>query len=157
MMAVEEGHEGIVAKDRTCPYLPGGRTTAWSKVVRVPREEFVVVGWVASSNDAARPGALVVASRATPMGALEFAGLVGRGIGIRERELLHTTFLTRHSEGPTALDVPPHPAIHHVVPNVVVEIAHDGTSIDHLLRSPRFLGIRPDRDPNSVVRDPQWS
>ncbi|MCW2960711.1 MAG: ATP-dependent ligase [Thermoleophilia bacterium] len=155
--ALEAGHEGIVAKRTASHYTSGERDSAWRKVVRMPREEFVVVGWIPSLDDAARPGALAVASRTSPGMPLEYVDMIERGIGIREREMLHTSFLTRYSEAPTAIGMPATPGMQFVKPDIVIEVAHNGSSIDHQLRSPRFLGVRPDRDPISVARDPYWA
>ncbi|MCW2956353.1 MAG: polymerase LigD, ligase domain protein [Thermoleophilia bacterium] len=155
--AIEAGHEGIVAKRGASRYQAGGRDGMWCKVVRMPREEFVVVGWMPSADDTARPGALAVASRTNAGAPLEFVGMVERGIGIRERELLHTEFLTRYSEVPTAIGLPSLTSMSHLKPDLVVEVAHNGSTIDHALRAPRFLGLRPDRDPLTVARDPFWT
>src|SRR6478672_2896574 len=41
----EQGLEGIMAKVRSAPYLPGRRATTWLKVKNIRRTSAVVVGW----------------------------------------------------------------------------------------------------------------
>ena len=41
----EQGLEGIMAKVRSAPYLPGRRVTTWLKVKNIRRTSAVVVGW----------------------------------------------------------------------------------------------------------------
>ena len=43
--APQQGLEGIVAKQRTSPYLPGERAPTWLKVKIRPEQELVVGGW----------------------------------------------------------------------------------------------------------------
>jgi bifunctional non-homologous end joining protein LigD len=45
--ARERRLEGIMAKDRRSPYLPGRRSDAWRKVKIRPEQELVVGGWTA--------------------------------------------------------------------------------------------------------------
>lgn len=155
-LAVAAGHEGLIAKRGQAPYEPGQRANSWCKIRRQPREELVVVGWSAAPDDASRPGSLEVASRRAPGEPLVWAGRVASGIGERERELLHGLFLTRHSDAPTAVGVPERTSIHHLVPELVVEVVHSGWDPHGHLQRPGYLGIRPDRDPRTVVRDPMW-
>jgi len=150
------GHEGMVAKVGHSAYVPGMRDVAWRKVRLRPREEFVVAGWFASREDAARPGSLVIATRPSLHAPLEFAGRVTAGIGERERELLHSIFLTRSSDQPTAIGVPQLASLRHVQPQLVVDVAHAGWNAAGELQQPHYLGLRPDRSPESVVRDPTW-
>jgi len=150
--SVRAGHEGVVAKIGASAYTPGNRDAAWQKARRVPREEFVVVGWVASPDDAARPGALVLATRSAPHAPLEFAGITrAGGIDDREREVLHTIFLTRFAEQPTALGVPSANSIHHLHPELVVDVEFAGVDEHGRPKTPSYVGLRPDRDPMSVV------
>jgi hypothetical protein len=59
------GLEGIMAKDRRAPYLPGKRTDRWQIKIR-PKQELVVGGWVKGTGKAVDLGALLVESTRTP-------------------------------------------------------------------------------------------
>ena len=54
------GLEGIMAKDRRSPYVPGKRTDRWQKVKIRPEQELVVGGWVTGTGTAVDLGALLV-------------------------------------------------------------------------------------------------
>src|SRR5438309_1849790 len=42
---LERGLEGVVAKHRQSPYVPGQRSPFWLKVKAVKSDDFVVIGW----------------------------------------------------------------------------------------------------------------
>ncbi|HEV2477845.1 MAG TPA: hypothetical protein VGX22_15010, partial [Candidatus Dormibacteraeota bacterium] len=42
---LERGLEGVVAKHRLSPYVPGQRSPFWLKVKAVKSDDFVVIGW----------------------------------------------------------------------------------------------------------------
>ena len=43
---LERGLEGVVAKHKQSPYVPGQRSPFWLKVKAVKSDDFVVVGWM---------------------------------------------------------------------------------------------------------------
>ena len=53
--AKARGLEGIMAKDRRSPYLPGVRSKAWQKVKIRPEQELVVGGLDARDRRRRRP------------------------------------------------------------------------------------------------------
>src|SRR5205823_14392642 len=71
------GLEGIMAKDRRSPYLPGQRTDRWQKIKIRPEQELVVGGWVKGTGKAVDLGALLVGVHED--GVLRYAGKVGAG------------------------------------------------------------------------------
>ncbi len=73
-----QGLEGVVAKRRTSPYLPGRRSDDWRKLKHVRRTSAVVAGWKPGEGGrAGRIGSLLLGQHG-PSG-LEFAGHVGTG------------------------------------------------------------------------------
>ncbi len=48
--AQDLGLEGVVAKRRDAPYLPGARSAAFTKVKLTGRMEFVIAGWTAGEG-----------------------------------------------------------------------------------------------------------
>ena len=75
--ARQRGLEGIMAKDRWSPYLPGKRTDRWQKVKIRPEQELVVGGWVTGTGKAVDLGALLVGVH--ERGGLRYAGKIGAG------------------------------------------------------------------------------
>ena len=93
------GLEGIMAKDRRSPYVPGKRTDRWQKIKIRPEQELVVGGWVKGTGKAVDLGALLVGVYED--GALRYAGKVGAGFTNGNRaELLAAV-------APLAADEPP--------------------------------------------------
>ena len=80
------GLEGIMAKDRRSPYLPGERTDRWQKVKIRPEQELVVGGWAKGTGTAVDLGALLVGVYED--GGLRYAGKVGAGFTDSRAELL---------------------------------------------------------------------
>ena len=81
------GLEGIMAKDRRSPYVPGARSMAWQKVKIRPEQELVVGGMTRGTGKAVELGALLVGVYED--GALRYAGKIGAGFNDRIRaELL---------------------------------------------------------------------
>ena len=85
--AKARGLEGIMAKDRRAPYLPGKRTDRWQKIKIRPEQELVLGGWVKGTGKAVDLGALLVGVYED--GLLRYAGKVGAGFTTDNRaELL---------------------------------------------------------------------
>src|SRR5690349_8542590 len=74
----EQGLEGIMAKQRSAPYLPGRRVTTWLKVKNIRRTSAVVVGWrPGEGNREGRLGSLLLGVHGDQ--GFEYAGQVGTG------------------------------------------------------------------------------
>jgi bifunctional non-homologous end joining protein LigD len=152
--AGELGLEGIMAKQTDSLYLPGRRSQAWRKVKLRRRQEFVIGAWMpGESGRAGSLGSLAVGYYQD--GELRYAGRVGSGIGPAEaRRLLEQLEpLARKTSPFTAGRKPPKEA-QFVEPRLVCEVEfREWTSVG-MLRQPVYLGLREDRDPKEVVREP---
>jgi bifunctional non-homologous end joining protein LigD len=144
---LERGLEGVVAKHRLSPYVPGQRSPFWLKVKAVKSDDFVVIGWTGDQPF----DALVVGYHED--GRLLPCGTVGGGYDddasrhLRER-------LTGLSTAESPLDPPPimlRP-VHWVKPELVVSIRYSEWSPDGTLRFPIFNGLRPEVHPAEAVR-----
>ena len=93
------GLEGIMAKERSSPYVPGGRTMAWQKIKIRPEQELVVGGWTPGTGKAFGLGALLVGVYED--GALRYAGKVGA------RSWARAGASSRPRSQPLATDDPP--------------------------------------------------
>src|SRR5947207_1065211 len=58
--AREHGWEGVMAKQRDCPYEPGRRVRHWQKLKLEHRQEIVVAGWTEPRNSRKHYGALLL-------------------------------------------------------------------------------------------------
>lgn len=153
--AARLGMEGVVSKRLDSPYLPGKRSPSWRKLKVRRRQEVVVGGWrPGAGNRGGSIGALLVGVRDERGGALRFAGGVGTGFDHRSLADLSTRL------GPLSSDhcpFEPRPLLadaHWVRPLLVAEVAFGEWTNDGRLRHPSFLGLRADKDPVKVTREP---
>jgi bifunctional non-homologous end joining protein LigD len=153
----EHGLEGVVAKRLDSRYEPGTRSAAWRKVKNTYRQEVVIGGW--KPGEGARSGQIgsLLIGVYGASGGLEYAGHVGTGF----------TAVTLHQLGqllgPLRRDSPPFgtaiPAEHarHVTwvqPRLVAEVEFAGWTSAGRMRAASYKGLRPDKDPDAVVREP---
>jgi bifunctional non-homologous end joining protein LigD len=150
------GLEGVVAKWRDSPYLPGERSRRWVKVKVVRRNELVVGGWSGGlGNREGRLGSLLVGFHDSPGGRLRYAGRVGSGFTSGELDRMGAR-LAELAIDACPFDPPP-PPLHRrganwVRPEVVVEVSYGEWTAEGRLRHPVYVGERIDVDPSAVVR-----
>ena len=152
--ARSRGLEGIMAKDRHAPYLPGKRSTAWQKVKIRPEQELVVGGWAAGTGKAVNLGALLVG--VFEAGRLVYAGKVGAGFTTATRaELLPLLTGLAADDAPFAGGVPRGPArdAHWVRPELVIRAEFAGWTGDGLVRQAAYKGVDLEKDPRKVRRE----
>lgn len=149
----DQALEGVVAKRLTSRYRPGARSTDWVKVRLWRRQEFVVCGYEAGTSD--RIGSLVLGyydgSR------LRYAGQVGSGLTTAAlRELGGLLKPLRQQEFPFTepLATPERRGVTWCAPQVVVEVEFGEWTPAGRLRFPTYQGIRTDKDPREVIREP---
>jgi bifunctional non-homologous end joining protein LigD len=154
-----QGLEGVVAKHRDAPYLPGERSRRWVKVKVRRHDELLVGGWSGGiGNRDGRLGSLLVGYHPAPGdAALRYAGRVGSGFTGDELERMGAR-LAGLAVDDCPFDPPPPPqqrrGAHWVRPEVVVEVAYGEITDVGRLRHPVYLGERPDVDPATVVQPP---
>src|ERR1700674_1005005 len=144
---LERGLEGVVAKHRLSPYVPGQRSPFWLKVKAVKSDDFVVIGWTGDKPF----DALVVGyhedSRLLP------CGTVGGGYDEEAIRVIRASFAELATDD-SPLEPPPimiRP-VHWVRPELVVSIRYSEWSPDGTLRFPIFNGLRPEVHPAEAVR-----
>jgi bifunctional non-homologous end joining protein LigD len=148
------GLEGIVSKRRDAPYS-AGRADTWLKTKCVRRQELVIGGFTDPEGTRQGIGALLVGYY-DASGALVFAGKVGTGFTIAVAGDLRRrldAIAVRHCP----FSPPPAGALgkraHWVRPALVGEVEFTEWTDDGKIRHPSFQGLRPDKDPRSVVRE----
>jgi bifunctional non-homologous end joining protein LigD len=152
--ARERRLEGIIAKQRGSPYLPGVRSSSWLKVKNRPEQELVVVGWTTGTGYASELAALLVAVNVD--GRLTYAGKVGAGFDqAGRRELVKRLAPLESTEPP--LDQPPTGRLQReatwVRPELVIRADFAGWTRDGKVRQASFKGIEIEKDPRVVVRE----
>jgi bifunctional non-homologous end joining protein LigD len=150
----EQQLEGIVAKRLDAPYEPGARSSAWTKIKNVGRQELVIGGWLPGEGRRERRiGALLVGVY-DPDGAFRYAGRVGTGFSDAELDRLGKLLkpLKREDSPFTAGERPPRGAVY-VEPQLVAEIEFSEWTSAGVLRHPSYKGLREDKDAREVVRE----
>lgn len=147
------GMEGIVAKRLDSRYEAGRRSRAWLKIKSKPRQDVVVGGWVpGSGNRSGRLGALLAGCYEG--GELRFAGRVGTGFDDKTLDQLgHTLAALARPTSPFATGVLPKEA-RFVEPRLVAEVEFGEWTANGTMRHPSFKGLRDDKVPEEVVREP---
>ena len=158
--AVAQGLEGIMAKRVSSTYQPGRRTTEWRKVKVRHRQELVVGGWLSGSGvRSGTIGSLLVGVHepGRPTGPLRYAGGVGTGFTDAVLDDLHARLAPLVRPDCPFDPVPPRTAgkvASWVDPVLVAEVAFSEWTPDGRVRHASYLGLRIDRDPATVVREP---
>jgi bifunctional non-homologous end joining protein LigD len=157
------GLEGIVAKRRRSTYTPGRRSDAWVKVRFAMRQEFVVGGYkpIPSGFDSLVVGyhegsKLLCAGKVrngfTPSVRADlFARLQRLGSTRCPFANLPSSKSSHWGEGITAEEMK---LLEWVKPSLVVEVAFAEWTRDGSLRHAAFVGLRDDKRPRDVVREP---
>jgi bifunctional non-homologous end joining protein LigD len=148
------GLEGIMAKDRRSPYVPGKRTDRWLKVKIRPEQELVVGGWVTGTGKAVELGALLVG--VYDAGALRYAGKIGAGFTDANRAELLAAIAPLAADGPPFTPPPPRAAARNATwlrPELVIRAEFAGWTGDGLVRQAAYKGIELEKDPRKVIRE----
>ncbi len=154
--ARERSLEGIVAKRLGSVYQPGKRSPAWRKV-KVRREQEVVIGgWTKGTGNREDVfGAVLVGYYEGS--ALRYGGAVGTGFDRRLLQSLQRT-LADLATDECPFEPPPPASVRRtarwVRPELVAQIAFAEWTFDGVVRQASFLGLRDDKDPHDVIREP---
>lgn len=158
--ACRQGWEGLIAKRADARYR-AGRTRDWLKFKCENNQEFVVCGYTDPQGSRSHFGALLLGYYDKD-GKVLYAGKVGTGFSeatlaslggsLRAIERADAPFdpgrLPRSGNG--AL---PRSGVHWVEPRLVAQVAFTEWTSAGQLRHPRYLGLRRDKDPATVVRE----
>ena len=158
LVAVSKQHglEGVVAKRRESRYEPGKRSSAWRKIKNVLRQEAVVGGWKPGEGvRAGLIGSLLIGVQGAA--GLEYAGHVGTGFSEETLAMLGQRLAPlRRESSPFAAPVPPEHARVAIwaEPRLVIEVAFGSWTSAGVMRAAAYKGLRTDKDPAEVVREP---
>lgn len=148
--ACRKGWEGLIAKHAESTYQ-SRRSKQWLKLKCARRQEMVIGGYTDPQGSREHFGALLVGYY--EKGDLRYAGKVGTGYDadLLERIGSRLERITRKSS-PFA-DPVHEKGVHFVRPALVGEVGFTEWTREGRLRHPRFLGLRPDKEPHEVVRE----
>ena len=145
--------EGVIAKRIGSRYEPGRRAGAWVKIKVTRRQEVVIAGWLPGEGRRRdRIGALLTGYYDGTE--LRFAGKVGTGFSESELDRLAARLgpLERPTS-PFSGRQPQRGAIF-AEPALVSEVEFTEWTAEGMLRHPSYKGLRDDKPPEAVVREP---
>jgi bifunctional non-homologous end joining protein LigD len=146
-----QGLEGLVAKRRDCPYIPGRRSQGWVKVKNVRNTDVVVGGWVGGDGGRlGKIGALVIGFT-TDDGELRYAGKVGTGFNESELKRLQGIVDPLARDTSPFTGPQPEKATHFIEPTLVASVDYGDVTDAGTLRHPVYKGLRDDLDPTDAI------
>ena len=149
----EQGLEGILAKRLDSVYEPGRRSAGWIKVKNVTRQEVVIGGWSPGEGERSSSLGAICVGVHDDEGALRYAGKVGTGFNAESlRHVAGELEPLRRKTSPFEGRQPARKTVF-VEPRLVAEVEFREWTRTGTLRAGVFLGLRPDVDPATVVRE----
>jgi len=146
--------EGLVAKRIDSNYV-GDRSANWLKVKCHQEQEFVVGGAAfVPGRGTGTFSSLLVGVKAGK--GLKYVGRVGGGFNATERREWHDRaeqLARKDSPFDNLPDRRSGEIWKWMKPELVIQVAFQDWTVGGVLRQPRYLGMRQDRDPKTVVRE----
>ncbi len=146
--------EGLIAKKVDSPYR-GARSPDWLKIKCHREQEFVVGGAAFLPGRGTGTFSSLLVGVKSGKG-LRYAGRVGGGFSAAERAEWRARVQqleTKQSPFDRLPEKRSGEIWHWMKPRLVIQVAFADWTQDGILRQPRYLGIRQDRDPKTVVRE----
>ena len=146
--------EGLVAK-RVGSTYKGDRSPDWLKIKCHREQEFVVGGASVMAGRGTGTFSSLLVGVKTGKG-LKYVGRVGGGFNNAERgEWMRRAQKLRRKDPPfdNLPDKRSGEVLHWMKPELVIQVAFADWTHSGVLRQPRYLGMRQDRDPKTVVRE----
>ena len=155
-VSVDRRMEGVVAKRLDSVYAPGVRTDYWRKIKNVLRQEVIIAGYKpGKGNRTGQVGSLLIGVH--DASGLIYAGHVGTGFSAETLRMLGDRLEPlRRPDSPFDGPVPPEHARNAVwvEPKLVIDVTFDRWTQAGRMRAPVYQGLRDDKDPAEVVREP---
>lgn len=151
--AVDQGLEGVIAKQKDSPYEMGRRSSNWLKVKSTKTEDFIIGGYTQGAGNRARTFGALVLGYYDDRERLNPAGHVGTGFddsALNEMKKRLDTLKTEQS--PFAVMPKLNAPVTWVRPELVVEVKFSQWTRDGQLRAPVYLRLREDKPAGEVRR-----
>jgi bifunctional non-homologous end joining protein LigD len=146
--------EGLIAKRIDAPYV-GGRSDHWLKIKCTREQEFVVGGAAfLPGRGTGTFSSLLVGVKSSK--GLKYVGRVGGGFSANERAEWRARVQQLEQKSSPFDRLPDKRSgeiWHWMKPKAVIQVAFQDWTQDGILRQPRYVGMRADRDPKTVVRE----
>ncbi|MBE3572173.1 MAG: non-homologous end-joining DNA ligase [Moorella humiferrea] len=140
-----QGLEGVVAKAKDSPYLPGRRSSYWQKFRQTRAGEFLIVGYEPGAGDRLLRALILGEYR---QGRLVYRGKVGTGFDREEEERLLAALKGLKTVSPPFGEPVADPArTRWVEPLLVCTVEYLEQTPDGRLRHPTYRGLRWDKEP----------
>jgi bifunctional non-homologous end joining protein LigD len=152
---IENNLEGIVGKDSNGKYESGRRSRSWLKVKRTHTDEFLICGWTEGTGARRSTFGSLILGEHDSRDRLRFVGNVGTGFDANKLKMLLVALQPLVSRRcpfesrPGGLAKPTW-----VRPELVAEIKFAERTKDGILRTPVFLHLRQDIEPEAVRPKP---
>jgi bifunctional non-homologous end joining protein LigD len=150
--SLASGFEGVMAKRRDSPYLPGKRSGHWLKIKSTETAEFVVAGYTKGKGARAPLGALLLGVWEAK-DRLRYVGHVGSGFDEATlAEIKRRCEPLKTAKRPFTEQPPLNGPATWLAPELVAEVKFADWTEAGMLRAPVFLRLRGDVDAKSVKR-----
>ncbi|MBC7997735.1 MAG: hypothetical protein IAF58_07320, partial [Leptolyngbya sp.] len=151
---LENGLEGVIAKQQNGAYVPGKRVSTWLKLKATKTSEFIVCGYTEGKTPKDNSFGALVLGCYNDDGQLMYAGSVGTGFDETTRaNLLKMMTPYKISECPFSVRPLTKSVASWLKPKMIVEIKYAEMTMDNKLRMPVFLQVRMDKEPSKVTTD----
>ncbi|HET7811077.1 MAG TPA: DNA ligase D [Steroidobacteraceae bacterium] len=147
--------EGLIAK-RVGSRYARGRSADWLKIKCHREQEFVVGGAAYLPGRGTGTFSSLLVGVRTGKGGLRYVGRVGGGFDAGERREWHERAKRLARKDSPFENLPDRRSgenWHWMKPELVIQVAFADWTHGGVLRQPRYLGMRQDRDPATVVRE----
>ncbi len=150
-LAHKKGLEGIVAKKRDSPYIPGERSSTWVKMKSVRTIECIIAGYTAGEGARLSTFGSLVLGAYQKDGNIRHVGNVGGGFSNHTLTALTARLAKLETKTPVIKGkVESNTPITWVKPKLVCEVQYATMTDDEKLRFPRFKRLRTDIPPGSI-------
>jgi len=151
--ACRKGLEGLIGKRADAPYA-SRRSTSWVKLKCTRRQEFVVAGYTDPKGSRTGFGSLLLGVH-DDEGRLVYAGNVGTGFDEALLRSLMAKLQALATDKDPFHERPRGVKGHWVRPRLIAEVAFTEWTSDGRIRHPVFHGLRTDKDPQAITREPE--
>ncbi|MDI6729446.1 MAG: non-homologous end-joining DNA ligase [Thermodesulfovibrionales bacterium] len=150
-MALKKGFEGIMAKEKTSPYLPSERSGYWLKIKKSFDIDAIVCGYLEGEGGRKEYfGSLILG--VYDKGKLIHIGQVGTGIDEKMMQRLFNILSSMKTDRSPFDTIPElRRRAFWCRPEMVVRIGYHEWTKDNRLRIPVFKGIRDDKGPEECI------
>jgi bifunctional non-homologous end joining protein LigD len=150
----EQGLEGVMAKKLDSVYEPGRRSPNWLKIKNHLRQEVVIGGWMPGEGRRKERIGSLLAGYYDDEGKLRYAGNVGTGFKEADLVKLGQLLAPLERKGSPFTGRQPKKGAVFADPELVAEVEFSEWTRTNTMRAPSYKGLRDDKDPREVVREP---